>query len=117
MLERHHLAFVFDLRLPLEQQLELARIQFVEERDRRKIKSPIPRRKRPAALARYLRVIDAKHAGASNREIAQQFIADRLYSSDSAGSLYAGQYRIERDWQIARQLVAHGYLGLAYSSR
>lgn len=116
-LERPHIAFVFDLRLPPEHQLELARIQFLEERARRNIESLGPRRKRHVALARYLRVIDAKRAGASNREIAQQFITDRLYASDSPGSLFAGQCRLERDWKIARQLVAHGYLGLAYSSR
>ncbi|REE91889.1 DNA -binding domain-containing protein [Cupriavidus plantarum] len=114
-LEDHHLAFVFDLRLSLKLQLELARIQFGEECNLREIEPPIPRRKRHVALARYFRVIDARHAGASNREIARQFIADRLYPPDSAANFYAGQSRLEHDWEKARQLLVHGYLGLAYS--
>lgn len=119
-LQEFQLPLVFDLRFPIDDQLKLARTQIEEKIKgnsllKAKHESAPQRRKRRPVYPRYLRVIDARNAGASFDEIAAQFSTEGLYHpNDSNG--YSCRRDAERDYYRAKKFVeVDGYLGIAYS--
>lgn len=112
----YQLALVFDLRLPLREQLNQAKRQFEEAFNRSKYRDITPKRKRTEAFIRYLRIIDAKQIEkTSNKVIAAEFLRQGIYSPEKEFKYYPGQSSIERDWKVARTLLNDGYRLLAYS--
>jgi hypothetical protein len=116
-LSKGKVGLVFDLNLPLKFQLALAEIQLQDLQEQHIAPSSRPKRKRITEFVRYLRIIDAKDKGVTNRDISTQFIKEGLYSVTPKGSdtYYQGQQTVERDWHTARKLMGGGYFSLAYS--
>lgn len=116
-LRKSQIALVFDLDLPVAEQLALAKAQIAEEIQRLNVPCLPPKRKRKHEFIRYLRIIDAKQSKATSRAIAEQFIAERIYrKKDRTGDkYYVGQSLIEKDWHVAKRLMEKGYRAIAYS--
>jgi len=108
-LTRHQVAVVLDLDWSLNRQIDDLRVHLT------KFSKTGDRRKRPEALSRYLRVIDALSQGATRRSIAAHFVSERTYSESAGGSFYVGQSVLESDIRRARELMARRYLELARS--
>jgi hypothetical protein len=116
-LENHQVALVFDLRFSLNDQLDIAKCQLDSEGKQRRIKQIKGKRIHPGQFIRYLRLIDAKQKGISNRMIAEQFIKEGVYQSKERSSdlYFAAQSMIERDWRIAMKILAEEYRYIAYA--
>lgn len=107
----------FDLGLPLKYQMLLAEARLKELQKNYTAPPSLPKRKRITEFIRYLRLIDAKDCGTSNRDISAQFVSEGVYVPKfrSSDVYYQGQQAIERDWLTARNLMSDGYLSLAYT--
>jgi hypothetical protein len=113
-LEDSQLALVFDIRLPVKEQLIFAKLQFLEEAERMGIPAIPDKRKRSGVLSRYLRIIDADRSGANKETIAEKLIHEKIYFPNE-GNGFSCVSQVDHDLRVARKLVENGYLGIAYS--
>jgi Uncharacterized conserved protein (DUF2285) len=107
-------ALVFDLSLPLDNQLAVAAHCLKEDQDRRVKQGKITRDKiKPVRVSkdhlRYLRLLDAEFGGATDAEI-----GDALYSKlDNIDPDYQRTKRLSDDRKVAHELRDGGYRRLA----
>ncbi len=92
-------AVLFDLTLPIEPQLDMARKEMLDSQKQflgQEIKMP---RFRTGQFVLYLQLLDAEAAGASVREMARGLLGDRAHSRRSTQQIL----------QTARSLAANGW--------
>ena len=107
------IALVFDLTLPIEPQLDMARAQIKDKASTAGIDIlwDSRTRLRDKAWPRYLRVLDARQQGAKSSEIVAQFIADGVLQSHT---LADHEKQINTDYRRAMEYTGHGYKRILY---
>lgn len=107
------IALVFDLTLPIEPQLDMARAQIEDKASTVGIDIlwDSRTRLRNKAWPRYLRVLDARRQGVKSSEIVTQFILDGVLQSDT---LADHEKQINTDYKRATEYSRHGYMGIMY---
>jgi hypothetical protein len=106
-------AILFDRRLPLPMQLEMAAAQLSDKvtlRNAFTVATTTPRRQYKN-FCLYLRLLDAKASGVPNKHIASQLVQEGRYKGDRQGDyLYPGQSSLDKDLPRARDLRDGNYL-------
>lgn len=109
------IALVFDVSLPLEPQLRAAKAQIAEKATRLGLvlQERSDARKRYANYPRYLRVLDAKAKGIRSKEIAEQFVLEKIFPANSPSDHIK---QVDKYYERASELSRSGYLRIAYTS-
>lgn len=107
-LGRDRIAIIFDLNRPLEAQIKMARDVLQASNDLRGKSSQ--KRRHPAKWLVCLRTLDAREAGASWRQIADAFYAERIlsrYKDPSGGYSPPPPQAASALWKVAKGLQSN----------